>query len=106
MNSAHRQEILRQQATLRQQAIQRHQETLRQSRESFNLAQKFYQVSLVSAAASGTIGLAAALMVLMGKGDIATFTALANLLPTLTCQHVIKTGAKQLEDASDRLRKL
>jgi hypothetical protein len=80
------------------------QETLRQSRESFDLAQKYYWLGLLSAAASSTIGLAAAIALLLGHGNIATLTALTNLLPTLTCHQVIKSGAKQLEDASDRLR--
>ena len=81
------------------------QETLRQSRESFNMAQKYYQVGLISCAASSAIGLTAAIMMLLGRGDIATLTALTNILPTLTCHQVIKSGAKQLEDASDRLHR-
>jgi hypothetical protein len=80
------------------------QEILRQSREAFNRAQDYYKLGLWSAAASSTIGLAAAIALLLGHGDIATLTALTNLLPTLTCHQVIKSGAKQLEDASDRLR--
>lgn len=80
------------------------QETLRQSRESFNMAQKYYQVGLVSCAASSAIGLTAALFILLGRADIATFTAVTNILPTFTCHQVIKLGAKQLEDASDRIR--
>ncbi|MBD2326722.1 hypothetical protein [Alkalinema sp. FACHB-956] len=80
------------------------QEILRQSRESFNLAQKYYYLGLWSSAASSAIGLAAAISLLCGHGNIATLTALTNLLPTLTCHQVIKSGAKQLEDASDRLR--
>jgi hypothetical protein len=79
------------------------QEILRQSREAFNRAQEYYKVGLWSAAASSTIGLAAAIALLLGHGNIATLTALTNLLPTLTCHQVIKSGAKQLEDASDRL---
>jgi hypothetical protein len=79
-------------------------ERLRQSRKSFNLAQQYYGLALWSAAASSTIGLAAAIALLLGHGNIATLTALTNLLPTLTCHQVIKSGAKQLEDASDRLR--
>jgi hypothetical protein len=80
------------------------QEILRQSREAFNRAQDYYKLGLWSAAASSTIGLAAAIALLLGHGNIATLTALTNLLPTLTCHQVIKSGAKQLEDASDRLR--
>jgi hypothetical protein len=80
------------------------QEILRQSREAFNRAQEYYKLGLWSAAASSTIGLAAAIALLLGHGNIATLTALTNLLPTLTCHQVIKSGAKQLEDASDRLR--
>jgi hypothetical protein len=80
------------------------QEILRQSREAFNRAQEYYKLGLWSAAASSTIGLAAAISLLLGHGNIATLTALTNLLPTLTCHQVIKSGAKQLEDASDRLR--
>jgi hypothetical protein len=79
-------------------------EILRQSRKSFDRAQEYYKVGLWSAAASSTIGLAAATELLLGHGDIATLIALTNLLPTLTCHQVIKLGAKQLEDASDRLR--
>ncbi len=82
------------------------QEILRQSREAFNRAQDYYKLGLWSAAASSTIGLAAAIALLIGHGNIATLTALTNLLPTLTCHQVIKSGAKQLEDASDRLRGL
>jgi hypothetical protein len=80
------------------------QEILRQSREAFNRAQEYYKLGLWSAAASSTIGLAAAIALLLGHGNIATLTALTNLLPTLTCHQVIKSGAKQLEDASDQLR--
>jgi hypothetical protein len=80
------------------------QEILRQSREAFNRAQEYYKLGLWSAAASSTIGIAAAIALLLGHGDIATLTALTSLLPTLTCHQVIKSGAKQLEDASDRLR--
>ncbi len=80
------------------------QEILRQSREAFNRAQEYYKLGLWSAAASSTIALAAAIALLLGHGNIATLTALTNLLPTLTCHQVIKSGAKQLEDASDRLR--
>ncbi len=80
------------------------QEILRQSRQSFDRAQEYYKLGLWSAAASSTIGLAAAIALLLGHGNIATLTALTNLLPTLTCHQVIKSGAKQLEDASDRLR--
>jgi hypothetical protein len=80
------------------------EELLYQSRKSFDLAQKYYHLGLWSAAASSTIGLAAAIALLLCHGNIATLTALSNLLPTLTCHQVIKSGAKQLEDASDRLR--
>jgi hypothetical protein len=80
------------------------QELLRQSRKSFNLAQKYYQVGLISCAASSAIGLTAAVLILMHRGDVTTLTALTNILPTLTCYQMMKTGAKQLEDASDRLR--
>jgi hypothetical protein len=80
------------------------QEILRQSREAFNGSQGYYKVGLWSAVASSTIGLAAAIALLLGHGNIATLTALTNLLPTLTCHQVIKSAAKQLEDASDRLR--
>ena len=68
------------------------------------MAQNYYQVGLISCAASSAIGLTAAVMMLCGRGDIATFTALTNILPTVTCHQVIKSGAKQLEDASDRLQ--
>jgi hypothetical protein len=80
------------------------EENLHQSRASFDLAQKYYWLGLLSTAASSTIALAAAIALLLGHGNIATLTALTNLLPTLTCHQVIKSGAKQLEDASDRLR--
>jgi hypothetical protein len=80
------------------------QELLRQSRESFNLAQQYYKVGLVSCAASSAIGLTAAILILIGRGDVTTLTALTNILPTITCYQVMKSGAKQLEDASDRLR--
>jgi hypothetical protein len=79
-------------------------ETLRQSREAFNLAQNYYKLGLLSCAASSAIGLAAATSLLLGYSNIATLTALTNILPTLTCHQVINSGAKQLEDASDRLR--
>jgi hypothetical protein len=79
------------------------QELLRQSRESFNLAQRYYQVVLVSCAASRAIGFIVAILMLFGRTDIATFTAITQILPMLTCHQIMKTGAKQLEDASDRL---
>lgn len=80
------------------------QELLRQSRASFNRAQQYYHLGLWSSAATVGIGLIAALQILYGKGDLATLTALTNLLPTITCRHVVQQAAKQLEDASERLR--
>jgi hypothetical protein len=80
------------------------QEILRQSRESFDLAQKYYGFVLWSTAASTAIGLAAFTSLLLGHSDIATLMALTNFLPNLACHQVIKLGAKQLEHASDRLR--
>jgi hypothetical protein len=80
------------------------EELLYQSRKSFDRAQQYYRLGLWSTAASSAIGLAAAVALLLGQGNIETLTALTNLLPTLTCHQVIKLGARQLEDASDRLR--
>jgi len=80
------------------------QERLRQSSVSFNRAQQYYRLGLWSSAATITIGLIAALQILIGKGDLATLTALTNLLPTLTCRYVVQQASKQLEDASDRLQ--
>lgn len=86
-------------------SIQIAQESLRQSQISFDRAQSYYCLGWWSAAATATLGIVTAVMLLTGNADRATVGA-ASCLPMAITTRILREGGKRLDESRNQLREI
>ena len=78
-------------------------ESLRQAKQTFNLARQSFQISLVMTASSGLIGLAGIGLLLDGQSSEGTVTTTGGLASSVCFLQLSKDARDRLEKANRRL---